>query len=205
MTNDKELDEESKLMKIKELESKMSEIEQQIQKRQLEKLMETDKENIEEKGTNNYQTEEEQEKNANIVLDRSIIAADINKERLTNLDAIRTKLINEDGAISERVKRVESMMGGRIQEINKSIDKGQEAAKILSLNNRMTKKDGESNNTESNFEHTSSQNTDSIDASSALEISSKQNKEFTRVESVLKSREYQNYSDLKKPIINTEV
>jgi len=59
----------------------------------------------------------------------------------------------------------------------------------------MAEKGGGSNNTEHDFGNMSSRNKDLIDASSVVEISSKQNKEFARVETVLKSRQYQNYSD----------
>lgn len=137
INKDKSADEKTKQEKVKQLQSQIEEIEQQIHKHQLEKVLEDSKVDVVKSSkSSKAQSAEERKKEANIGLDKSILSSAVSKEHLTFLGGIRRRIINEDGGISERVKRTERMMGERTKEINKSMAEGQEAAIELAQSNR---------------------------------------------------------------------
>lgn len=121
INNDKSMDEKTKQDKIKVLQEQMQEIENQIQKMQLEKITERAKEVAETSESSSPKTAEEKKKDASVAMDRSLISASAHKDHLTSLGVIRTRLISEDGGISERVNRTEKMMGERTAKINKAL------------------------------------------------------------------------------------
>lgn len=134
--NDKSMDEKTKQDKIKKLQEQMQEIDNQIQKMQLEKITEQAKKVVETSQSSSPKTAEEKKKDASVAMDRSLISASTNKDHLTSLGAMRARLINEDGGISERVKRTEKMMSERTAEINKALKDGAVAMEAYTASNK---------------------------------------------------------------------